>query len=100
MLRTWVRGCAAAAAGLVAACGATDAELRTFVGPVLELDDTRICIGGAEATGECFVQTGLTRGLRLGDCVRVSYRMDVRESGYAAEAIEVLGVDAGRGECS
>lgn len=50
-----------------------------------------VCIGGLEASGECFVQDAVTRDLRVNDCVWVSYAPDPHRKGpsRAAEVIEV-----------
>jgi hypothetical protein len=58
---------------LVAACGVAGPESRTFVGPVTVVGASGVCVGGPEASGECFVRDRLTRDLHVSDCVRVTY---------------------------
>jgi hypothetical protein len=78
---------------LLAGCGASGSQPRTYVGQVTEVRDRTVCIGGPKADGECFAKDGLTHGLRVNDCVRVTYAQDSQEQGlYIAE--EVTGVQA------
>jgi hypothetical protein len=60
--------------GLVAnGCGVAGPESRTFVGPVTVINSHTVCIGGPDASGECFVKDQMTKSLRVSDCVRVTY---------------------------
>jgi hypothetical protein len=57
----------------ISGCGGGDAKTDTLVGPVTSVRDGRVCVGGAAASGTCFVQNVATSDLKLNDCVRVTY---------------------------
>jgi hypothetical protein len=57
----------------VAGCGVAGPKSRTFVGPVTVMNAHRVCVGGPDASGECFVKSEATSSLRVSDCVRVTY---------------------------
>jgi hypothetical protein len=69
-LAAWL-GCVA-----LAGCAVVGPESRTFVGPVTVVSHHSVCIGGPNASGECFAKDQLTRHLQVTDCVRVTYRRD------------------------
>lgn len=75
-------------------CGVAGPESRTFVGPVTVVHSTGVCIGGPEASGECFVEDRLTRDLHVGDCVRVTYLL--RDSSGPSTATKVERADAAK----
>jgi hypothetical protein len=80
-------------AALLAGCGASGSQPRTYVGQVTDVHDGTVCIGGPKADGECFANVRLTQDLRVNDCVRVTYARDSQEQGpYIAE--KVTGVQA------
>ena len=64
---------------------------RTYLGLVTTIGAGRVCVGGLEASGECFFEDTVTRELRENDCVRVTYTPRSQEQGpyHAAEVIEV-----------
>lgn len=64
---------------------------RTYTGLVTTVGAGRVCVGGLEASGECFWQDTVTRDLRVNDCVRVTYTPEAGKQGpyHAAEVIEV-----------
>ena len=66
-------------------------EPRTYVGPVTVVDHDTVCIGGLNASGECFVRNRVTRSLRVDDCVRVTYLP--YESSGPSTALKVGHVD-------
>ncbi len=85
--------CAALAISvMIAGCARTPVEVRTFVGPVTEVDASGVCIGGPEASGECFVKDQVTGRLRVNDCVSVTYAPDPGKLG-ASRAIKVSPAD-------
>ena len=66
--------CAALAGSvMIAGCTRPDAETRTYVGQVTEVDANTVCVGAPEAKGECFVKDQVTERLHLKDCVSVTY---------------------------
>jgi hypothetical protein len=71
-----VASLAVALACVTAGCGAVGPQSRTFVGPVTVVTRDRVCVGGAGASGECFLRDWMTRGLGVSDCVRVTYTPD------------------------
>ena len=78
---------------LLAGCGASGSQPRTYVGQVTDIHDRTVCIGGPKADGECFGNDGPTQDLRVNDCVRVTYAQHSQDQGlYIAE--EVTGVQA------
>lgn len=92
---------AALAGSLVlAGCARSDAQTRTYVGQVTEVDTHTVCIGGPEASGECFVKDQVTERLRVGDCVSVTYAPEPPEPGpYRAKKVSAVDVDSHRSEC-
>jgi hypothetical protein len=84
---------------ILAACGVAGPESRTFVGPVTVVDRTRVCIGGADASGECFVRDRRTRNLRVNDCVRVSYLLHSSAGPSTASGIQRLSAADHAGAC-
>jgi hypothetical protein len=71
-------------------CGVASPESRTFVGPVTVVNSDRVCIGGSDASGECFVKNQTTRNLRVSDCVRVTYVLHEVPGPSVASKIEHL----------
>ena len=69
---------ALAASVMIAGCTRAGAETRTYVGPVTEVDTHSVCIGGPEASGECFVKDQVTEHLHVNDCVSVTYAPEPR----------------------
>ena len=64
-------------------CGVAGPESRTFVGPVTVVGRDTVCIGGPDASGECFVKDQMTRNLNVSDCVRVTYTLPSESAAYA-----------------
>ncbi len=56
-----------------AGCGAAGPRARTFVGPVTVVSHDSVCVGGPDASGECFVKDEITQELKVSDCIRVTY---------------------------
>jgi hypothetical protein len=71
-------------------CGVAGPESRTFVGPVTVVSSGSVCIGGPNASGECFVKDQMTRNLRVSDCVRVTYVLNVSPGLSTASTIQPL----------
>lgn len=98
-----VRLLLAALAGsvLVAGCARSAAETRTYVGQVTEVEGDTVCVGGPEASGECFVKDQVTERLRLKDCVTVTYSMETPDppGPYRATKILPADPDSHRTEC-
>jgi hypothetical protein len=69
--RAWL----AAALGCLTStgCGVAGPEPRTYVGPVTIVSRDSVCIGGPDASGECFVIDQETRDLKVSDGLRVTY---------------------------
>lgn len=61
-------------------------------GPVTTVHGSTVCVGGPDASGECFALDSVTRGLRVNDCVRVTYIPT--NSDTPATATEVEHLDA------
>lgn len=57
----------------MAGCGVAGPRPRTYVGPVTVVSRHSVCIGGPDASGACFVKDRMTKGLRVSDCLRVTY---------------------------
>jgi hypothetical protein len=74
----------------LAGCGVAGPQSRTFVGPVTIINQTRVCVGGPDASGECFVKDRLTRNLHVSDCVRVTYLLQGSARPSTASRIEHL----------
>ena len=75
---------------LIAGCVAFISE-RTYIGLVTAIGGGRVCVGGLEASGECFFEDAVTRDLRVNDCARITYSPGSKDQGpyRAAEVIEV-----------
>ena len=74
--------CAALAGSvMIAGCTRSSAETRTYVGQVTEVGTSGVCIGGPEASGECFLKDQLTERLLVNDCVSVTYTPGPRRLG-------------------
>src|SRR5918993_2589158 len=58
---------------MIAGCTRSGTQTRTYVGQVTEVDTHTVCIGGPEASGECFIKDQITERLRVNDCVSVTY---------------------------
>lgn len=85
--------CAALAGSvMIAGCTRSGAETRTYVGQVTEVDASDVCIGGPEASGECFVKDQVTERLAVTDCVSVTYTPRAEKLG-PARAIKVAAAD-------
>lgn len=85
--------CAALAGSvMIAGCTGSDTETRTYVGQVTEIDASGVCIGGPEASGECFVKDRVTERLRVNDRVSVTYIPDSGKLG-PSRATEVSAAD-------
>ncbi len=80
-------------------CGVAGPDSRSFVGPVTETDTTTVCVGGAEASGTCFVRDRLTRNLHVSDCVRVTYVLHDAAGPSTVSKIEHLDPDTHAAEC-
>ena len=78
----------------VTGCGVAGPESRTLVGPVTVVSHDSVCIGGPDASGECFAKNWLTRNLRVSDCIRVTYEPD--ESAAYTTATRIEHLDAAR----
>jgi hypothetical protein len=74
----------------LAGCGVAGPESRTFVGPVTVVDSDTVCIGGPDASGECFVRDQMTKNLRVSDCVRVTYALHDSPGPSTASKIQPL----------
>jgi hypothetical protein len=78
--------------GLVTSgCGVAGPGSRTFVGPVTTVNSHTVCIGGPDASGECFVKDQMTKNLHVSDCVRVTY--DLHDSPEPSTASKVQHLD-------
>lgn len=74
-----------------AGCGAAGPRARTFVGPVTVVTHDSVCVGGPDASGECFVKDEITQELKVSDCIRVTYTTPDDSRAYAtATTIEHL----------
>ncbi len=83
----------------LAGCGAAGTPTRTFVGPVTVVSHDRVCVGGPDASGECFAHDHLTRYLHVSDCVRVTYIPDQSAAASTATKIEHLDAASHPMEC-
>ena len=78
---------------MIAGCTRSGAQTRTYVGPVTEVDTHTVCIGGPEASGECFVKDQVTERLRVNDCVSVTYAPEPRRlRPYRAQRVSAAAV--------
>ena len=96
--RAWL----AAALGCLTStgCGVVGPESRTFVGPVTVVGRDSVCIGGPNASGECFVKDETTRNLKVSDCVAVTYRPPNESAAYATPTkIEHLDAASHAADC-
>jgi hypothetical protein len=85
---------AAVATGLaLTSCGVAGPVPRTLVGPVTAVDATGVCVGGPDASGDCFLATPVTQALHVGDCVRVTYVVTAAPGRVSATTLE--GVEPG-----
>lgn len=63
---------------LSGACSAGDAQFTGVVTTVAP----RVCLGRPDASGDCFlVSNAVPSGVRVGDCVTVSYRLEAGPPG-------------------
>ena len=69
------------------------------MGPVTVVSRDSVCIGGADASGECFIQNRMLRNLHVSDCVRVTYTPDDSASYPTATTIENLDAAAHAADC-
>jgi nitrous oxide reductase accessory protein NosL len=85
---------------MITGCARADAETRTYVGQVTEVDAGTVCVGGPEASGECFVKDQVTERLRLNDCVSVTYAPEPPQQGpYRAKEVAAADVASHPSEC-
>jgi hypothetical protein len=84
---------AAFVAAVLTGCGVAGPEPRTFIGPVTVVRHNGVCIGGPDASGECFVKDQMTKDLHVSDCIRVTYTPD--ESAAYATPTKIEQLDAG-----
>jgi len=93
----WALPAVAIGASSLAACSGT--ATGTYVGPVTEVGN-RVCIGGANAAGECFSSDHLTRDLHVNDCVQVTYDGGSQQRGpFTAMKIKKVVATAHRRDC-
>ncbi|MGC4111304.1 MAG: hypothetical protein QM747_12940 [Nocardioides sp.] len=79
-----------AACWTIAGCGASHPKARTLEGPVTAVNQHAVCVGGPDASGDCFTLDALTRSLRVNDCVRVTYTPDNRAAPSTATTVDHL----------
>jgi hypothetical protein len=89
----------AAACVALAGCGVAGPEARTFVGPVTAVSHDAVCIGGANASGECFVEDKNTWNLRVSECIRVTYTPDGSQAYATATTVEHLDAATHKTDC-
>jgi hypothetical protein len=89
--RAWLA--AALGSPTLTGCGVAGPESRTFVGPVTVVGSDSVCIGGPNASGECFAKDQMTRNLNVSDCVRVTYTPP-NQSAACATPTKIENLDA------
>jgi hypothetical protein len=87
------------AAFAVAGCGVAGPSSRTFVGPVTVVSHHTVCVGGPDASGECFVKNRVTRNLHVSDCVRVTYTLGDSAAVATAARIDRLEAASHTADC-
>jgi hypothetical protein len=83
----------------VAGCGVAGPRSSTLLGPVTAVGRDSVCVGGADASGECFNKDRRTRNLHVSDCVRVTYTPDDSAAYSTAAKIERLDAGSHTAEC-
>jgi hypothetical protein len=68
-------------------------------GPVTQVSRDTVCIGGPDASGECFVKNDLTEDLRVSACVRVTYTPDDSAAYATPTGIEHLDTASHTTDC-
>ncbi len=60
---------------------------------------SRVCIGGTDASGECFIKNQLTKDLRVSDCIRITYTLHDSPGPSTPSRIEQLDAAAHAAAC-
>ncbi len=58
-----------------------------------------VCVGGPDASGECFVKNRVTRNLHVSDCVRVTYTLGDSAAVATAARIDRLEAASHTADC-
>lgn len=69
------------------------------MGPVTVVNPQRVCVGGPDASGECFIKPRSTQGLHVSDCVRVTYTLHDSPGPSTATKIEHLDAATHTADC-
>jgi hypothetical protein len=89
----------AAACLAVTGCGASHPNPKTIEGPVTTVNQHTVCVGGLNASGECFTVDSVTRSLQVNDCVRLTYTPDDAATPSTATRVEHLDAATNASTC-